>query len=53
VPMSGSPEKRRDCMVNRLRLPHFEADATAGQYRVIRATTLVRFSANRKSTRFF
>src|SRR5439155_20896258 len=49
TPMSGSPEKRRDCIgPNRYRLRHFDADATAGQYRVNTATTVQRWSDNRK-----
>ena len=37
---------------NRFSLGYFDADAKAGQYRVNRATTVLRYSGNRKTTRF-
>jgi len=37
TPINGSPEKRRDGMVNRLKVIHFDAEIKPGQYALIRA----------------
>jgi hypothetical protein len=37
TPINGSPEKRRDGMVNRLKVSHFDAEIKPGQYASIRA----------------